>query len=111
MKTGIAFVLVLCSCLSGKPNEKYPFIYGNWTLKNEDNFNYGELLFNKDSSAIFSSRGDTLYRFRFYVVENHIVLKTMEGITEKYKILKLDRNELILNSLREKKSIQYYSKR
>ncbi len=63
-----------------------------------------------DSTAIFNSLGDTLYRYRFYTDRNMLVLMDINGKETRDKILKLDRDSLIFETLAGHKEIQRYKR-
>jgi len=82
-------------------------ILGEWLLIKKQ-INYPMLTFNKDSNAIFSSMGDTVYRFKYYVKDSQLVLRDINGVMSKNVILKLDRDSLIFKSLIKNMKIQSY---
>ena len=86
-------------------------LLGSWQLENEpDAINYGEIKFTGDSTALFLSRGDTIYRFKFHVKSEDLYLIDVLGKMESYQIISLTDNKLIFSSLREKKGEQVYKR-
>ena len=49
-------------------------LIGCWKLK-DDGISYVQLHFKKDSTAIFTSRADTVYRFRYRAYKNYLILE------------------------------------
>lgn len=88
------------------------FLKGEWRLKDrKGQVNYPVLYFNEDSSAVFSSRGDTLYRFKYSIKNDDLVLKSpaTQQIT-RWKILRLSKDDLILKNLFEHNEKQVYKR-
>ncbi len=85
-------------------------IIGNWVLVVKQ-VNYPSLVFNTDSTAIFNSMGDTLYRYKYYVDKTELVLKDINGKVTRDKILKLDRDSLIFETLADNKQVQRYKRK
>jgi hypothetical protein len=84
-------------------------IYGSWYL-HSSLINYPELTFSVDSIAIFKSRGDTVYRFRFYTKNDTLFLTDFFKKRATAKILTLSQDSLIFETLLENNSIQRYSR-
>ena len=85
---------------------------GKWELKdNKNQINYPILYFKEDSTAIFTSRADTVYRFKYSFKNDYIILKNTftPEITE-WKILRLSNDELVFKSLLEHKDKQVYKR-
>jgi len=96
-----------CSVLI-KKNE---LIVGEWILEDSSAINYPEIIFNKDSTAIFTSKGDTIFRFIYEVDKSFLYLKDMNGMKEKYKFVTLNRNSLVFNNFRENHTKQVYKRK
>jgi hypothetical protein len=108
----LAFILVVIfSCTVKHSNVNKTLILGTWNLSSYNNsINYVQISFYEDSLAIFRSKADTIYRFKFYVEKNCLHIKSNNGNKEYYLINKLDSEKLVFNSLRENKSVQTYKK-
>ena len=52
--------------------------------------------------------GDTIYRFKYYVDKTELVLKDINEKTIRDKILKMDRDSLIFETLADNKQVQKY---
>ncbi len=103
-------LLGLSSCNGQKndtANNLSDIIIGKWTLTVKQ-VNYPTILFNKDSTAIFTSMGDTIYRFKYYLSKNELVLKDFNHKKTRDKILKLDSDSLIFETLADEKRVQKY---
>lgn len=93
-------------------NRQNKSIKGYWILKNQKVINYPSLEFKKDSLAIFFSRGDTIYRFKYFVKGSYLTLtNNFNSEKESYEIIQLDNDNLIFASLREKKEKQHYKRK
>lgn len=102
------FMVAGCSITAQKENRK---LLGKWELT-EKNFqvNYPVLYFNSDSIAIFTSRGDTIYRFKYFIKSENLILKDLNGIETEWIISKLDNNQLVFEKLFENSKEQHYKK-
>lgn len=87
-------------------------LQGKWELKgDESQINYPILSFNKDSSAVFSSRADTLYRFNYSIKKNYLILRsTSTPEVTRWEILRLSKDELVFKNLFEHKEKQVYKR-
>jgi hypothetical protein len=86
-------------------------LLGKWVLQETAfQINYPILYFNTDSSAIFTSQGDTIYRFKFYLQGTQLLLKDVYGKETKWEIKKIDENRLIFVSLFENEKQQIYKR-
>lgn len=84
-------------------------IIGKWILATKQ-INYPSLIFNADSTAIFNSMGDTVYRYKFYIDNSVLVLKDINGKETRDKIFKLDSDSLIFETLADNKAEQKYKR-
>lgn len=82
-------------------------ILGEWILK-ENQINYPSLEFNADSSAVFTSRADTLYRFRFVVKGDSLILTDINNNISVNRIKTLNETELTFCQLLEHDKEQAY---
>jgi hypothetical protein len=107
--------LFLLSC-GNTPKQKQEKIYvdndilGKWLLV-VNQVNYPSLIFKNDSTAIFNSMGDTIYRYKYHIEKTELILKDINGKETKDKILKLDKDSLIFETLIEHKIIQRYTRK
>ena len=85
-------------------------IVGKWILAVKQ-VNYPSLVFNTDSTAVFTSMGDTIYRFKYYVDKTELVLKDINEKVTRDKILKLDRDSLVFETLADNKQVQRYKRK
>lgn len=104
--------LFLLSCGSSADQQKVndynnKDIIGKWILTVKQ-VNYPSLVFNADSTAVFTSMADTIYRFKYYVDKTELVLKDINEKTIRDKILKMDRDSLIFETLADNKQVQKY---
>jgi hypothetical protein len=103
-------IFAFCSCNFNNQNKK-TIIYGSWILQNKESINYPEIIFNKDLTAIFKSKADTIYRYYYEFNGSKIILKDLNNKKETYEVLKLNKDSLVFRSLRENLSQQIYIKR
>ncbi len=101
-----SFVLAYCSNL--RQSFDLEAIKGNWCL-NKKQLNYPKLRFDDKSTLTLSSIGDTIYRYN-YLIQGAFLSIQKDGKTIKNKILKLNRDSLILEGLLEHTTIQKYSR-
>jgi hypothetical protein len=106
MKSFLLSLFLMTSCYK---NQKTSSILGNWVLTNSQ-INYPEIQFNLDSSAIFYSYGDTIYRYKYYVQNNFLYLIDFEQNKTRFKIEKLDNIHLVFSNFLEQKEKQIYAK-
>jgi hypothetical protein len=86
-------------------------LLGKWVLQEKTfQLNYPVLYFNTDSSAVFTSHRDTLYRFKFNINGTELLLKDVYGKETKWEINKLNENQLIFGSLFENEKQQVYKR-
>ena len=108
--TIILGLLALLGCATTEQHKETNSIQGSWVLQDQDAINYPQIIFNKDSTAIFKSKGDTIYRFTYFLQGANLILQDNTGNQEIYEILRLSRDSLVFNSLRENRSHQIYIK-
>ncbi len=97
-----------CIVTAIKESEK---ILGKWELtEKEFQVNYPILYFNTDSTAMFASRGDTIYRFKYLLKSENIILKDLNGKESTWKINVLNKKELVFEKLFENIKPQHYKK-
>jgi hypothetical protein len=86
-------------------------LVGKWVLQEKAfQVNYPILYFNTDSSAVFTSHGDTIYRFKFNLQGTKLLLKDVYGKETKWEIKKLCENQLVFGSLFENEKQQIYKR-
>ena len=108
----ILCIVIMFSCgnvLNNQQNYRLENIVGKWLLTVKQ-VNYPSLIFSSDSTAIFNSMGDTVYRYKFYIDKTELVLRDINGKTTKDKILKVDSDSLIFETLADNKTVQKYCK-
>jgi hypothetical protein len=108
---GLTFI-GLMSCGSDRQVRTYHAkdILGSWTLKNMEQVNYPTLDFKTDFTAVFTSRGDTVYRWRYLLQGDSLILFDVNNSKRVAKIEYLDSAELVFHSLLEEKGKQLYFK-
>lgn len=107
----IIALVTLFSCVSmDKKNYQYENLIGTWVLTKKQ-VNYPELTFNKDKTCFFTSMGDTIYRFKYELEKDKLILEDILGTVKKNRILKLTKEELVFETLWENKSKQEYIKK
>ncbi len=106
----IGTLLLALQC-NQKVNQHYSSeeIFGEWTLI-EDQTNYPTLQFNKNSTAIFRSKADTMYFFRFNIKDDSLDLLDINNKKVVNKIKTLDSNRLIFYNLLEHNEVQVYKR-
>ncbi|SFQ84173.1 hypothetical protein [Hymenobacter arizonensis] len=106
-------VLFLSNCSSNAVDTVESIsIKGTWENTNKTAVFYRTLTF-ADSSATFTSRGDTIYRFNYFIDQPSRTLWLTDIFNKKLsaKILKSNRDSLVLSNLWELDSKQRFSKR
>lgn len=102
-------IFFLCSC-STKQIAKDD-ILGEWRLQSKESpINYPSVSFDKDSSAVLTSRADTIYRYQYRVGDNSIIFKDLDGKESEFKILELNGSTLVFENLFEHKEKQVYKR-
>lgn len=97
-----------CSVTAPKESKK---ILGKWELtEKEFQVNYPILYFNTDSTAMFTSRGDTIYQFKYFLKSENLILKDLDGKESTWKISVLNEKELVFDKLFENIKPQHYKK-
>lgn len=109
MKNIIFIITIVCCACSTPVHEKSSDIYGKWCLTT-DQINYPEIRFSSDSIAIFSSKMDTTYRYKYYVDDSYLYIIQLNLSTQKNRILQLTRDSLVFESLMEIHQRQVYLK-
>jgi hypothetical protein len=79
---------------------------GTWYLS-ENKINYPSLTFHKHY-AVLTSRGDTVYNYKYFLQGNDLVLVDMFDKKFKNAIVALDADSLIFETLLENKEVQRY---
>lgn len=103
-------IIIIFSCVSAnKTYFQYENLIGVWKLKKKQ-VNYPEIIFNGDNTCIFRSMGDTIYRFKYQIEGDKLILEDVLGVKKKNRILKLTKTELIFETLWENQSQQEYLK-
>lgn len=111
MKNVFIIIAILLSCNTTKKIKGgSDTIIGRWCLLNSNQLNYPTLTFGADSIAIFSSKMDTVYSFKYFVQGNYLNLVQPSTRVNKDRILKLTSDSLILETLLEHKINQVYYK-
>ena len=106
------WILLLSECSSNAVDTAESVsVKGKWDNANETAVFYRTLTFT-DSSATFTSRGDTIYRFEYSIDQPSRTLWLTDVFNKKLsaKILKSDRDSLILSNLWELNIKQRFSK-
>lgn len=107
----VSVFLIRCGNIPQTGSVSSEKLLGEWVLENEsDAINYGGIEFKEDSTALFLSRGDTIYRFKFHVKSDDLYLTDILGKVQSYKVISITDNQLIFSSLREKKGKQIYKR-
>ena len=108
----IALMLFLFSVSCNmKGQTDFNKILGKWVLQEKTfQINYPVLYFNTDSSAIFTSHGDTIYRFKFILIDEHLILKDGYNQETIWKIMELSQSQLVFKSLFENGKRQIYKR-
>jgi len=104
----LGVVVFMQSCTVNKDLHK-SFV-GKWCLNDKTQLNYPVINFGTDSIAVFSSKMDTVYSFKYYKKENYLHLVQPTGNVIKEKILYLSKDSLVFKSLMENKAPQKYTK-
>jgi hypothetical protein len=113
IKRGIIYLVLFVFAIGCNMPEQTGLkkILGKWVLQEEVfQINYPILYFNTDSSAIFTSHGDTIYRFKFNIQNTRLTLKDVSGNETRWEIKELNENQLVLESLFENKKQQVYKR-
>src|SRR5262245_59219974 len=106
------YILILTfiySCMSPRQNKQEirpSELSGTYCLVSKQ-VNYPSISFKKDSIAIFTSLGDTIYYFKFYVNYDKLFLINKDKLIEN-RILKLSNDSLIFENLVDDNTKQIY---
>ena len=112
MKKAIpVFCILFSTGCSANMNDSMS-IKGEWINIDESATFYRTLTF-ADSTAIFTSLGDTIYRFKYSVEQSSRRLLLTDAFNKKeaVNILKANADSLILHHLWELKPVQRFSKK
>lgn len=101
---GVIGFIFIQSCTVNKS------LVGKWCLNDNTHLNYPTITFGIDSIAVFSSKMDTVYSFKYYKKNNYLHLVQPTGEVIKEKILYLNKDSLVFKSLIENKTLQKYTK-
>jgi hypothetical protein len=71
---------------------------GRW-IREIDGINYGSMYFVDSSTVEFSSRGDTLYRYRFRKLPSRIIMTGIEGEVFTVVLSVVDKTHICLYGL------------
>ncbi len=84
-------------------------IVGNWCLDSSllHQLNYPKITFLKNSTAVLSSRMDTVYVYIYYLHGNSIYFKTNTNVNE-FRIIKLTHDRVVFKNLFENTVEQIY---
>ena len=107
MKKAILGVMVFVFIQSCSVNKS---IVGEWCLDDNTQLNYPVIKFGVDSIAVFSSKMDTVYSFKYYKKGDYLHLVQPTGNIAKEKILYISKDSLVFKSLIENKTPQRYIK-
>ena len=88
----------------------YKTLVGEWALNSETQINYPLIEFKSDSTAIFKSKADTIYRYNFVLKGDTLILINSFNVKSINKINFLNNQKLIFNKLLEHKTRQVYKK-
>jgi len=108
----ILWALFLSNCSSNAVDTVESIsLKGTWANTNETAVFYRTLTF-ADSSAIFTSRGDTIYIFKYYIDQPSRTLWLTDIFNKRLsaKIVKSDKDSLVLSNLWELSTKQRFSK-
>lgn len=82
---------------------------GSWILIDKTMVNYPEIIFEEQGTALFKSKGDTLYRYHYQLkADSTIELTDVRGQKYDVKIVKLSEDSLIFQRLTDQKEVQVY---
>ena len=93
---GLIFLL-LTSCSYVKNSDDYlPIIKGKWKM-NRELKRYEVFYIMSDSSCVLLSIADTIYRYKFKVIDGNFIIDD-NGKKNEYKILYMNENKIIFYS-------------
>jgi hypothetical protein len=110
MRIFIKGLIILLGCTSNVQHKENSSIQGTWILQEKGAINYPKIIFKNDSTAVFRSEGDTIYRFTYLLNGSDLVLKDLSGTQETFHIIRLTTDSLIFKTLRENQNRQIYLK-
>lgn len=108
MKLIVSSFILLFGCAANFQQKENSLIKGVWILQAKNAINYPKIIFNNDSTAVFRSEGDTIYRFTYVLKGSDLVLQDFHGTKETYELLRLTTDSLVFKSLRENQERQIY---
>lgn len=85
-------------------------LIGKWELDNYQ-VNYPELIFRNDFTAIFKSRGDTIYYYSYLIKTDTLFLIDIDNKINQCKIKVLNDRELVFDNLLEHNKRQIYRRK
>ncbi len=84
-------------------------LIGTWILIDKTAVNYPEIIFNDKGTALFKSKGDTLYRYQYQLKgDGAIEFVDIQGVSYTGKIVMLNADSLILDGLINQEGTQVY---
>lgn len=102
-------ILSIISCSTTKNSFNINVVEKTWHL-NKKQVNFPTVIFYSNNTCIFSSMGNTLYRFNYKIKNNYLILEDLNKNISKDKILKVSKDSLIFESLWTNKEKQIYVK-
>jgi hypothetical protein len=108
--TLLFLVLFSFSCNTSKNNFRKFSIEGTWYL-NKKQVDFPSISFKSDNTCIFSSMGDTLYRFKYKIKDEYLILTDINNNISKDKIMKISKDSLVFEKLWTNSSIQIYTRK
>ena len=86
-------------------------LYGEWVLKRgEKQINYPYIVFFDNDSAVFHSRADTIYEFKFFIKNDSLYLVDIYGKKYVNKIMELNDKSVIFEGIADVTKTQVYEK-
>ena len=106
----VSVILIIFSCVSTKETGKENMLLGNWCLESVKQLNYPIITFKADSIAIFSSKMDTVYSFKYYQKDDFLNIVQSNNDIIKAKINFISKDSLVFETLLENNFKQIYHK-
>jgi hypothetical protein len=105
------YFLLIFSCVKKKVIKETDIV-GYWELEKSylDQINYPSIIFKSGGNAIFTSRGDTIYRYKYSLSSDTLTMVDINSLVYKTKIIKLDSSVLIFSSLLTNTDKQVYQR-
>lgn len=104
----IILFLFLNSCGVSKKNNPKLVIVGKWCLVDKKSINYPTITFDNEGIAIFTSKMDTVYSYKYFIKNDELNLIQPSRKVNVDKIIKISKDSLVLKSLLENKKEQIY---